>query len=248
MEFIYFVPGGGVRPATWPASLRQRLGPAAATRETQRGPGAEAGVLLAASADVLTRVADPCDPWQWTPAPDAALPERYSIGHDPSAMPTPADLQRAEIIDGYTPQLNDGRAWTVPLARAYPTGGNIPRLIEWTPEGPREAANPQYQAICTDAEAVWSVVQDPDSGELTTAEAARIALAALAVNYRIGPGEATVLQLLTTDAVKLVCWCLVDMPGYLQATAPEMLTAAAKKNSTAVPAETAATPRSGGAG
>jgi hypothetical protein len=249
MDFVYFIPGGRPGPATWPAALRDRIGRGVSARETISGPGdAGAGVYVSATREAIDALMADTDQWHWHEAPDGG-DRPYRIGWNPACPPVAAELVRDTFIGGYAPELGDGNEWTVPLARAYPTGGNIPKLLVWGPDGPTEAPNPRFAELCEAAEQVWEAVQAAaigQTGHMPTEQTARVALLALSTNYRLGPGECTVLELLTTDSAHLVCSLLVDLPGYLRDAAPELLDAAAKKNSPPEAGETAATPPFGG--
>jgi len=123
--------------------------------------------------------------------------------HDAAQQPQPDDLERRRIVPGYSIQDNTGQRWLYPAVRGldhYPAPyGGLPG--DWTFEADGSAKlvlSPDYQQLWAMTARVWDHLTgaEPVERPVSPAELAQIALAALAVNYRIGPGEIAVLQTL----------------------------------------------------
>jgi len=211
------------------------------------GPDGASGVMLAPN--VEAEGAEPAlgfyDPaiqtWQ------AALRGAYWIGWDNGASPRPIDLQRAEIIVGTEVKLNDGNEWQVPAAIAhFPRRmSRFPAMLALDADG-KWITQPQevYRVINEQADRVWQQVAvnngfadaaDATASDLVDEEAIDIALAALAVNYRIGRVEAAALCLFTTSQTGTVIAVLEAFVGLPQLVAfSKALAEASKKNGRAI--------------
>jgi len=144
-------------------------------------------------------------------------------------LPGPADLLRQKPITGHWLELLDGRQWLVPVARQYQEedgelrwAHNLPRRLSRAEDGTWQstAIVPRYQAI-------WDLAERWECGKRDAARSAGAAaedvsfrfddvvnggIAALAVNYLVGPVEVDLLGLLSIDLATEVLDALCDLP------------------------------------
>lgn len=121
----------------------------------------------------------------------------YQVGFDLEHPPTPQGLLRPRVVSGYDHQLGDENWWTCPVIR-WP--GNIPNLPQsWS------MTNGQLdETILPEFVEPWEMsaeIFDIFSGlrEIEKREAFQYATKCLALNYRLGPVEVSMLGLLTSD-------------------------------------------------
>lgn len=161
-------------------------------------------------------------------------------------LPTPEDLQRADGVPGYWTELEgpDGRRrWLVPTLRVHPSGTNLPQSIRMNSDGTlTTVVLPRYAEICRQAVRLWDITRSVNGllgpGEaavepMSDAEEFLFAAAVLGVNYRVGPGELSMLGCLTTDNLKRVLYLAVDLPGFFLLRSNEA--EAAKKSGASLP-------------
>jgi len=243
--FLYFAAG---RPRVDQAWLESH-GPAHAFEpddlgrlsqaEVGQGPGDQRGVLF-------TRTAGEPQPMGYAPGVQKwakAVGGDWWLGCETDAPPTPADLLRAEAIDGHLVRLGDGQKWLVPVARMVAGGSTLPQAIVLGPKGEKIGrALPRYVALGRHGERVavdlrikMGVDAAPDGYEpVSVSEGWDIAVEALGINYRLGPDEVSLLELITTQNMVPILEALVDMPT-LRAVTAERLAAAAKKKASDIP-------------
>ena len=156
----------------------------------------------------------------------------------------PADLARAEQIDGYAVELADGETWLVPVARCFPEGSMLPQALTIGPDGKVvKESLPKFAKTCRAADRLWDYFRSAN-GLLTEGETVEpmddsemfgLAVGVLALNYRVGPAEVSALRLLTTKNINRILWCFVDVPNYL-AVQVARAEAESKKNDADTPA------------
>ena len=165
---------------------------------------------------------------------DAADADRPWIGMFNDNRPTPAELLRADALDGHTVRLADGNDWLIPVARGFhETQGaglvnvcRLPRAIrrvggEWQ----REGVLGRYAALWAGAVRWWDyytgkveAAADPGAdGETTPVplsfdESLDLATLALATNYRVGADELGLATLFDEAVVRDVLLALIDWP------------------------------------
>lgn len=219
--FLYYLPGkevatidrDAVRAAGLGDVLRDLLVSASAFREGvslaqvhARGPGERrSGVIVA-------------------PLPCAAPPRRigyypeaqtwrdcggYWIGWETAALPGPAELARPAPIDGYELLLGDGHVWVAPTLRRGVACGNLPRAM-----GLDEAGQFTLRVLPAFGWA-WDLggeIFDTVFGAPSIAweKAFDLAVRALSINYRMGPIEASILGLVTTENFQRLFDAAVD--------------------------------------
>ncbi|HET6428642.1 MAG TPA: hypothetical protein VFJ30_09550 [Phycisphaerae bacterium] len=195
------------------------------------GPGGHSGTILCAlPADqrAPTRLGYYPDFQTWTEVtlegPEAAgrpLPaagRSLFVGLDNEHPPGPGCLARKRQIPGYDVELGDGRPWTVPVIRDPKDASRLPS--RWT-YGPGRKARTTLRA---EYRAVWEswgpVVQfffDPTGSPdlaMGIQEAMDRCLRVLALNYRVGPHEQSLLDLVGPDTWDVILAASVDLPGF----------------------------------
>ena len=138
----------------------------------------------------------------------------YWLGFDPQEIPGPASLRRTHVVAGYEEELGDGRVWTCPILRRPNTSAGQPNLpTSWGVDESgefRAAIQPAYLAEWHMAGELWDVFLGKRA--LKISEAYAYAARCLAVNYRIGPHEATALNLIDSTNYSRVTKAAVDGP------------------------------------
>ncbi|MGD8237840.1 MAG: hypothetical protein PVH68_04770 [Armatimonadota bacterium] len=204
---------------------------------TMRGPGDRRGALFRGHVDAGAgpALAYEADAQTWRDAPDG----EYAVGYWTDDPPGPDDLFRAEPVDGHRVRLADGHQWLVPVARAFPGGTRLPERLMLGPDGGIvRRMLPEYVGLGRRAEKVWQVVsaqaQESDADvTLDVEEGWSIAAEALAINYRLGAPEVSMLGLLTTTNLAPVLQALVDWPTVEALSAAYVATS--KKNGAEAP-------------
>jgi len=220
--FLYYLPNvrtlneAGVREA----GLAYALGRGGPTYQAMSpGPNGSAGVLFTlpgasgqcASSEAAGRAT-------WAQVPNAAV----WVGFDPDDPPTPEDLARERQIDGHGVTLEDGQQWLVPVARALAGHCPLPRRVSWDGAqwSPGEVLE-RYRDLEGHAQRLWGLVMGaaeatPETEApppITFADECDIAAAALALNYRLGPAEISLLGLFSTESEARVALAIIDWPA-----------------------------------
>lgn len=219
--FLYFIPGvDKLAPAQLPGLGLGHVDAARGimTGQVRGGPGGSNGLLL--KANLADGRREPAvmykpDAQAWRKGMDGL----YWVGSWNDRRPEPEDLARERFIAGERLKLLDGREWTVPICRSIVRGSTLPkRLVLGEDCRSWEMRDlPEFAALCADAEQVFEAFrnakrEDDGSSELSIKQqdAVRICIAALGVNYRVGPVEVDQLGLLTTDGVWSILRAIVD--------------------------------------
>ena len=226
--FLYFIPehprGVVTRADMEAAGLGHALGEGDpdSRKVTAAGPGGAPGFVVAvqppADAPADCRVDTLYEPAKqvWRKGPGG----KYFVGHYKARRPAPASLRRPKLIDGELTRFRDDREWLIPVARSIVRGSTLPKemvlgedLQTW-----EHRELPEFLSLCADAEKVFGVIAGaaPDEGGDVTwamdrSEAMRICVSALAVNYRVGPLEVSMLGLTDGD-VWQVLRAVCDVP------------------------------------
>lgn len=206
--------------------------------DVQRGPDGESGVLLVpnlAAGDVPEVTIYQPMHQQWRAIGDGS---RW-IGYQLTAPPTPETLKRRECFDGYPVLDASGRRWIVPVARSpRPAEVTLPRTFRFdeTTGAPISHVAAEYHALWQAACEIsdwWGYTSYEHAVEAGELPKPRImperppvadrdetwmiaqALAALAVNYRVGHAEINTLaeacgEVLTNRVVMQITLALID--------------------------------------
>ena len=145
-------------------------------------------------------------------------------------------LARAKQLGGHEVVLADGRRWLVPMARGWVEQDgdlrwyhNLPQQSVLADDGrwsegdvlPRYAPLWELAMRFEDARRVAVSVETPGDGESVRVQfdfdgLHQAAVRCLQENYRIGPAEAALLNLLTADISREICEALIDIPTRLE--------------------------------
>lgn len=229
--FLYFLPGG-------PAVTRKRVedaglgylfdgrrGPGPSHVGLEPGPGGKPGCAFSVAGrsgrgGPLPSRASETKPGEdgkrepvvaWSPIHGT---EAW-IGVLEDALPGPADLARAEAIEGHQVELGDGASWLVPVVRRLRGDPGLPCALvfdghDWN----RGDVKPAFRALWAAACRIWAVFQGARVGEpVTLTEEATTAATAIAVNYRVSPVEVGALGLLDTGSHVELLKAVVDWPS-----------------------------------
>lgn len=233
LSFLYYVPG--LKADVPPERLLENLRAAGLghvfdsinfARRGARGPDGLDGVMAcvdSGSNGSATRLGYYPDEQVWEKDPlERGESGCVWIGYFKSAPPGPMSLAKPEQMGGHQIELADGNPWLVPVAR-YCTGEPaFPRRLRVKPGGRVvvDSVVPKYEDLSRRAEEVWekvfpTLIGEEASEEITISIDDEFGLAAeaLAVNYRIGLAEASILGLFTTDNVARVILALLDWPS-----------------------------------
>ena len=198
------------------------------------GPGGKAGLL--AVPPVLPAGERPSAAYfpaeqLWDPAPSG----NYWIGRMIAKPPRPLDLMRRGPVDGYVVELADRQSYIVPVARSLDGATPLPQKLRLGADGQWAKGDvvERFAGLWKRACRSWDLFL-AESGRLadgqsvepgTEQELIEIAVYALAVNYRVGPAEVSVLGLLDTQIASAVCRCIADVPEYLRVEAERIAAA-----------------------
>ena len=193
------------------------------SRHVNAGPDGQQGLVLVHGEH---RVGYFPESQVWTQHKDGV-----QVGFDPANPPGPEHLARPEQIDGHPVELADGNGWVVPIVRSVMHGSMLPQQLvldtggNWTGR-PLEI----YAQHEQDAERIWEQViaeagaAEDENGETVSApepmqldDMMRIAVDALAVNYRIDKWIVSALGLMTTRHPMQIGRAMVDWPAVEEA-------------------------------
>lgn len=209
--FLYYIPKRQAADADTiaAAGLAYAITPSIAHRGTSGGPDGAAGVIVAQGD--AKGVGYFADAQTWLQAPGS----EFWIGYTTDDPPGPDDLARAKQIAGHEVELGDEKRWLVPVARALDGTSPLPRRLafdgkQWAP-GDILA---RYTDLFGEACRVWELIAGASDEEVTISDECGIAVMALAVNYRLGPVEISMLGLFDTQTEAEVLKALVDWPTF----------------------------------
>lgn len=232
MNFCYFVPDwrkavltscmeipedAGLRMLFFDRSAATQCGFAA---RPGAGPGGREGTLLSAVPAVPEgREFDPVEfdsscrqtdePTQWegdrqkwleVQKPDGTT--AYFIGWNKCDKPKPADVQRANQVDGHALKLEDGHEWLIPVVG--PVRTRLPMSFRKAANGEmRATVTKKFRDIFERSQKVGEAIED---GTLTVGDAWVFAVDLLSINYRIGAYEAGAdcLDVVTTNNLNAI--------------------------------------------
>jgi hypothetical protein len=222
-QFLYFVENlkGMPMPRLAEFGLWPVLGNESFNRLESIGPENKAGVLLAWVPRTNNRERAPRyvpHEQTWTKNPRA----NHWVGFWNDRPPTEADLRRETTNGVNRPKLGNGEQWVVPTAKLYPKGTGLPQTRGIDEEGKVvRRVQPEYEQVMLDGDLVWNHALTGEG--IPDEESFEICVRALAVNYRVGPLEVSLLRLLDDDTETLICWALIDRISWKDAENTEPL-------------------------
>ena len=211
-KLLYFLPRApGIIPdraLLEPLGLWGVLDSRGLTAVQSDGPGGCRGLLVTDSAEPADRQRYVGALQVWTP--EVAAEPRWHVGAWTDALPGPADLLRDPTPIGWPVTLGDGRAWTIPVARSFPEGTQLPATLILGPAGLSREIRPEFAALSALGERLWGVFET--GGTIPYEDLFRGAVQALGINYRVGAAECNLLKLFQERVLVAVGEALVDMP------------------------------------
>ena len=178
-------------------------------RKCGSGPGGDEGVIaVPAPAGGVRGPASLYEPAKqtWRKGPGG----KWFVGFYKDQRPTPASLRREKLIEGEPVTFRDGSEWLVPIARSIVRGTTLPKelVLGEDNETWQLTELEEYLGLCRDAEKVWGLFMAAEAEAAAESETAdgkaavtidqqegmRICISALAVNYRVGPAEVSMLR------------------------------------------------------
>lgn len=190
--------------------------------ETDRGPDGSRGHYFAPPSKGERGVPARGEHARWSQLPGSPA----WVGFDPGSPPAPIDLERPRVFRGHLVELGDGQRWHVPAIRL--SGGVdqtiLPRRLthdgnRWTEGEVLERYRDMWDEACRFWDQLTAALAPAAEGEstqvtLTLDDETSTAANALALNYRLGPGEISALGLFTTETAVEVLKAMVDWPTW----------------------------------
>jgi len=198
-----------------------------------KGPEGYAGALIrvphldAGNQPVIATYDEAKQVWQ-------RLADGVWLGMDKANRPTPNTLCRKSQVPGHMVQLNDGKLWHIPVARAFPTGSRLPQVMIFNQKtGQLEySVKQEYMNLYAMGEQVHEqfigkmaeVANALEAGNgnqqiemnLCDKDLWLIGKEALKLNYRIDIAEINMLQLFDTQSTLFdVAMAIIDWPSML---------------------------------
>ena len=211
--FLYYLP----QPLTKEAFQQSRsnvFDAGLVARGVEAGPDGKAGLIVARSGENAPRIGYWADRQHWQKVPTA----NWWLGWENGAQPAPADLIRAETFPGHEIELEDGNDWTIPVVRLLTGDSAMPQGLGLGPDGKViQRALARYEKITAVAQAIWeSLEQQAGAQEPGIDVEWDYGIAALAMNYHVGPEEVDALRLLSTPNLGKILLALIDWPTFLE--------------------------------
>lgn len=210
-SFLYYLPGPSptIKPADADAAglgyLRMRGGFNCA--RTDSGPDGQHGVVGRLDAGAVL-----ADRARWMRVPDSPA----WVGYDPQCLPTPGDLLREKPHDGHWVVLEDGNEWLIPVARYVNGASPLPKRLAYE-NGTWKSGDllPRYTEFFAAACRFWDTLlgEASEDNQITFNDEVSLAAEALALNYRVGPVEISLLGLLSTQSESEILKAVVDWPA-----------------------------------
>jgi hypothetical protein len=176
---------------------------------TPVGPDGNKGVVLyplPTTGDVPPVLGLDQEKQTWTRIDDSLY-----LGWLNDAPPRPTDLERRELVDGYSVTDAAGDAWQVPTLRAVDNPrGRLPASFNWSDtRQPEIGVARKYRKLWQQSETVWNLMEsvpvslDRPFAHSCTAEQDlmlyRYVIDALSINYRVSNIELSVLDQIRPD-------------------------------------------------
>lgn len=136
----------------------------------------------------------------------------------------PSDLARPAMVHGHMVDLEDGQEWMIPLARVFPQGTMLPKILYRSNDGTMMGkVRREYLSLCITADEVFRSLMDAsregEQGLIDMGKLLDAVTMALGVNYRLSSYEVGFLEILGTQSIIDAAWALVDRPAIEKAIA-----------------------------
>lgn len=208
--FLYFLPGqtahvGSVEQIPEPAAkagLSAVLGGAGIGCRGGSGPGGEAGMMVWSAACEPTMTRFDADSQRWEQAFDASGAVAYWAGLPRSVQPCPQQLARSSMIEGNSAspavRLLDGGDWVVPCM-GFAVDGNavmtkLPTVYRLAAGKREKTVRREWRELFVEASNAARMVYE--GADWSVDEAYRYCARVLGVNYRVGPVECAMMELI----------------------------------------------------
>lgn len=188
--------------------------------EVPAGPGEAAGCMCRIPDSRPYRFGYDADNQTWKVASNGM----YWLGFENASRPGPEDLKLDEQIAGHAVTLGDGRDWLIPVGRLFLAERAPITKLHLNGDGgwvSGEAID-RLRGIEADAMRIWenfhlALVESEQTGRdavlvMDATELAELAVRALRLNYRVGPDEIDMLELLDSRNVDAVARAVIDWP------------------------------------
>jgi hypothetical protein len=199
------------------ASPRSNFAP----RGITNGPGGEHGLMVSLSDEYCGYYAN-LQTWK------QEIGCEYSVGMWTDKRPTPETLQRDNLIDGGTLRLDDGQAWTFPMARHFEEfdGQIIARRMlparltrdasgAWYPGEIKERYRELWRLTTAYLEAVIDARDAGDgTSRISMSEIDNLIIQCFQCNYRVSATEIDLLGIYDDHVRDRVLRILTDMDGW----------------------------------
>lgn len=216
MNFLYFLPVSrdGLKPPAVVAHglhdvLRDRmtetdlsgLGRVAVASVTN-GPGGQMGTLLQCLSDTTDDETEPVavgyfpnqQTWQQT--------GKYWTGYVTGQLPTATELRRDKFISGVDVTLENGDVYECPTIRLMHDGSNLPDVWKLVDGKFKSITKPDWNWAWELSGDIWdSFVAN---GSVNNEQAFEWCVKLVGINYRVGPHEASILELFGSSTMASV--------------------------------------------
>jgi hypothetical protein len=209
--FLYYIPGGASKADLPALGLDHLIGASLNLNPISGGPDNLSGMLMSIGPGKYHAATQT---WQQH--------GKFWLGFETENKPSALDLARPEKIQGHRVTLEEGWEVIVPLVRRIPTGTALPELMVLGADGElvREPL-PRFAALSQGAEQIFEVLLMGE-GSMEFADVWKIAVAALAVNYRVSAAELSALKVITTANIIQIAEALIDLPTLREAEKAEL--------------------------
>ena len=212
-RILYFAPGKQVLGLEEMWRLEPVLQGCAVTSRLCVGPGGENGVIFA--------VGDEAPGYRkegqvWEEGQDSQ--DGIWMGYEPGARPGPGDLAREDGISGHPVTLRDGQAWELPVLRVAATGTILGsrRIAKRGPGGEWLGKLPaELEDLARWVEEAFGSLRAVVEGQVELRYEYDLAAAGLALNYRVGAGEISLLELLDPKCAAEAVLAMLDWPTFV---------------------------------
>lgn len=143
----------------------------------------------------------------------------YWIGTDNDHRPTPGGMARRRLVEGYDCELADGQRWQCPTIRTEILTARVPMTYGMAGESVFGQVQERYREVWRES-IRWCVrfLEDYQTHRMVdllgSEEAFTGCVRCLAINYRVGVEEVTLLRLLDDDSMEQIIDAAIDMPTF----------------------------------